>query len=406
MRFRTGILVPVLAHLALVLAARGQPVQIREDFSRDPGWDHLQNRIVGTDMPQVVQDFGWRRTNFTWGGPGEIGRRVANSRRQACYAMPLGRPLSSDDEISASGALALRHVGLRVVGYVGFCNSGRHTWRVWNSMAFRVWEEDGLGQVMFDWLSSDWRARGAETALLLEPDGKVHSWSFRYEPGARADPVWHDRALERHVTDRTGNGQPYEIQGEEHLFARLKKEEPDLTREALHARLLRARDQGLVEYFHRHNRHRWWKRPDAGKGRGRVTLRFDRETPYVFWFDEEIRRAVHVRPLRPVQHRPVRHGGGDVPRWPDGQRPEARPVPGPALGGPEQRVAVHRQDVLPCRADLARYTSCRSRLPATARFKESAMPTIGMRTRSEQRSRWIAVSPRRSSPRTRTVGRG
>jgi hypothetical protein len=205
--------------------------------------------------------------------------------------MPLGKPLSFDDEISASGTLALRHIGLRGVVYVGFFNSGRHTWRVWNSMAFRVWEEDGLGQVMFDWMSGDWKARGAETAILLEPDGRPHSWSFRYEPGARADPVWHDRALGRHVTDRTGNGRPYELQGEEHLFERMKKEEPELTREALHARLLRARDQGLIEYFHRHDQHRWWKRPDAGKGHGRVTLRFDGETPYVFWLDEEIRRA-------------------------------------------------------------------------------------------------------------------
>ena len=31
--------------------------------------------------------------------------------------------------------------------------------------------------------------------------------------------------------------------------------------------------------------------PDAGKGHGRVTLRFDDETPYVIWFDEEIRRS-------------------------------------------------------------------------------------------------------------------
>ena len=54
MRFRTGILLSVLVHLALVPAARGQLVQIGEDFSRDPGWDHFQNRIVGIDMPQVV----------------------------------------------------------------------------------------------------------------------------------------------------------------------------------------------------------------------------------------------------------------------------------------------------------------------------------------------------------------
>jgi len=68
-------------------------------------------------------------------------------------------------------------------------------------MAFRVWEEDGLGQVMFDWMSGDWRARGAETAILLPADGQPHTWSFRYEPDARADPEWHDKALERLITD-------------------------------------------------------------------------------------------------------------------------------------------------------------------------------------------------------------
>src|SRR5919109_1115168 len=114
-------------------------------------------------------------------------------------------------------------------------------------MAFRVWEEDNLGQIMFDWMSSDWQARGAETAILLKPDGQIHKWSFHYEPDVRADPIWHDKALERHITDRTGNSAPYEIQGEEHLFDRLKKEESALTRDELHKRLIKARDQGLVE---------------------------------------------------------------------------------------------------------------------------------------------------------------
>ncbi len=282
MRLPTLLLVCALSDLLAVPSSSGELVQVRQDFSRDPGWDHYQNRIVGTEMPAVVQDFGWRRTGFT-GGAGEIGGRVENSRVQAYYALPLGRPLTFDDELSASGKVALRHIGLRGVGYVGFFNSRRHTWRVWNSMAFRIWEEDGLGQVMFDWMSADWQARGAETAILLPAGPKVHTWSFRYEPEARADPTWHDEALKRHVTDRTGNGQPYELQGEEHIFERLKREEPGLTREELHRRLLTVRDQGLVEYFQRHNRHRWWKRPDAGKGHGRVTLRFDEETPYVIW---------------------------------------------------------------------------------------------------------------------------
>lgn len=287
-------LVRLIALLILVwlpAVSPAQLVQVQEDFSNDPGWDHHQNRIIGTEMPTVIQDFGWRHTNFTGTGPGEIGGRVENSRRQAYYAMPLGRPLSFDDELSASGKLVLRHIGLRGVGYVGFFNSKRHTWRIWNSMAFRIWEENDLGQVMFDWMSADWKARGAETAILLTPSDEVHTWSFRYEPNAKADPVWRDPVLEKHITDQTGNGQPYELQGEEHLFERIKKEIPDLTREELRRRLLAVRDQGLVEYFHRHDQHRWWKRPDAGGGHGRVTLQFDDHTPYIIWFDQEIRNS-------------------------------------------------------------------------------------------------------------------
>ena len=292
LRSRRVVLVSLLALLVFRPAvAQTQLVQIHQDFSRDPGWDHYQNRIVGTHMPTVIQNFGWGRTQFTGGRPGEIGGRVDNSRHQAYYAMPLGAPLTFDDELSASGKLALRHIGLRGVGYFGFFNSKRHTWRVWSSMAIRVWEEDMLGQVMFDWMSSDWQARGVETSILLPDDGKVHTWSFHYEPEARADPTWYDQALERHITETTGNGAPYELQGEEHLFGRLKQEEPKLTRAALRKRLLKVRDQGLVEYFHRHQQHRWWKRPDAGKGHGRVTLQFDKGVPYKFWFDETIRQA-------------------------------------------------------------------------------------------------------------------
>ena len=158
-------------------------------------------------------------------------------------------------------------------------------------MAIRIWEEEGLGQVMFDWMSADWQARGAETAVLLEPDGKPHTWRFHYEPEARPDPTWHDPLLEQHVTDKTGNGAPYELQGEEHLLERMKRDEPELTQEHLRARLIAARDQGLIEYFHRHNQHRWWKRPEPEKGYGRVTLAFDDHTPYVLWFDEQIRSA-------------------------------------------------------------------------------------------------------------------
>lgn len=289
MRFKLSLLIGLL--VALPAFASDPLVQVTEDFSQDPQWDHYQNRIIGTQMPVVIQDFGWQRTNHTGSGPGEIGGRVENSRKQAYYAMPLGKPLTFNDRISASGKLAVKHIGLRGVAYIGFFNSQRHTWRVWNSLAIRIWEEHDLGQVMFDWMSADWRARGAETAIMLKPDGAVHTWSFEYDPDAKADPNWSDPGLQKHVTARTGNSQPYELQGEEYLLERMMVDEPDLTREQLHRRLLAGRDRGWLEYFHRHDQHRWWKRPDAGQGHGRVTLTIDDNTPYILWFDNDIRQA-------------------------------------------------------------------------------------------------------------------
>jgi hypothetical protein len=157
MRSPTFLLACVLTHSVITPSTRGQLVQIRQNFSSDPGWDHHQNRIVGTEMPRVIQDFGWRRTNFTGSGPGEIGGRVENSRRQAYYALPLGKPLTFADEISASGKLALRQIGLRGVGYVGFFNSRRvavqgpvrlleRPWRRWERARASVGHRDEPGR--------------------------------------------------------------------------------------------------------------------------------------------------------------------------------------------------------------------------------------------------------------------
>lgn len=271
--------------------AEPQLVHVREDFSSDPHWEGFQNRMVCRNCPTVIQNFGWSRTTHTSEARGEIGGRIDNSRVQAYYAMPLGRPLTFDDKLSASGKLALRHIGLRGVGYIGFFNPHRHTWRVWSSMAFRIWEEDGLGQIMFDWMSSDWKARGAETAILLTDDGAVHSWSFVYDPDAHVNPVWHDKELEQLITEQTGNGAPYELQGEPFLLERVRVVDPSVTAASLRQRLLKLRDQGLIEYFHRHGQHRWWKRPHPERGHGKITFQLDDGVPYVFWLDDEIRNA-------------------------------------------------------------------------------------------------------------------
>ena len=367
MRTTTFLLVCVLPQLAFVPSVRGQLVQVREDFSRDPGWDHYQNRIVGTDMPQV--DPGLRLASH------ELHRRRSGRDRRA------GRELAASgllrDAAGQAPDLRRRVLRLRQAGPAPHRPAGGGLRRLLQLPAAHLarLDLDGLPRL------GGGRPGPGHVRLDVEPTGRpaaprppsCSSRTASRTPGAsatsprrRADPVWHDEALERHITDRTGNGQPYELQGEEHLFERLKKEEPGLTREAAPRTaaegprpgprrvLPPARDAPLVEA------------PDAGKGHGRVTLRFDGETPV----RHLVRRgdpAVpgRVRPLRPVQHRPVRHAGGDVPRRPDGQRPEARPVAGPALGGAQQRVALHRAE-LPrrCTATAGRRRTGPARSPA------------------------------------------
>jgi hypothetical protein len=48
--------------------------------------------------------------------------------------------------------------------------------------------------------------------------------------------------------------------------------------------------------------------------------------------------------------------------------------------------------------NYSRKTAYKSRLPASARFKESAPPTIGMRTMCWQSDRCSSISPERSLP--------
>ena len=94
--------------LAMPLAsAQDGLVQVHQDFSKDPGWEWKDNRIVAEDPPTVKQDFGWAPTNHTGAAePGEIGGRIWRSITPAYYALPLNHPLSFKDKFSFSARIA------------------------------------------------------------------------------------------------------------------------------------------------------------------------------------------------------------------------------------------------------------------------------------------------------------
>src|SRR5262245_837136 len=117
-----GLLVLILAMIGGPILAENDLFQAQQDFSTDPGWEGMNNRIEAIDPPSVTQNFGWSRTDHTQSGQGEIGGKVSRSRTIAYYAMPLGKPLTFKDAFSASGKITLMP-GEKIGGaYIGFFN--------------------------------------------------------------------------------------------------------------------------------------------------------------------------------------------------------------------------------------------------------------------------------------------
>ena len=103
-------------------------VQVHQDFTTDPGWEGVNNRVVCESCPTVTQDFGWGPASYSGGSGGDIGGTIVQSRTPAWYGMALGRPLSFRDRFSASGSIAIMAVeGTEPSGaaYLGFFNSTR-----------------------------------------------------------------------------------------------------------------------------------------------------------------------------------------------------------------------------------------------------------------------------------------
>lgn len=247
-------------------------IQVEEDFTTDPGWEGLHNRVVATDGPTVTQDFGYES--------GQVGGTVACSTTPASYGMRVG-PFSFEDALSASGKIRLHRAPSRSGLYVGFYNAARQGWRPWSALMVQlsgsqrgesVRRENVEGaQVWFSTVSASWQADAMVTDWVIPADGTEHTWSFRYDPEARIDLNWPHPGLQKLFRDsRYDEGQ---------LFAMARQAEPDLKRAELRRRLEAAADQGLIIYDPRRGTDYWELQRDAEKYRGCITFQVDDEKP-------------------------------------------------------------------------------------------------------------------------------
>ncbi|NOY58565.1 MAG: hypothetical protein GXO75_06490, partial [Calditrichaeota bacterium] len=240
---------------------------VYQDFSNDPGWEGVNNRVECENCPVITQNFGWVPTNRTGSGPGEIGGIIWRSTTPAYYAMPIG-PLTFKDKFSALGKLAVIAPSQEGFGfYIGFFNDERQGWRVWSSCGFRIGKViNGKAKFHLDYKTG--LARGAilNPDLEIPCDGSVHTWELIYDPEATVAKEWPDPLMAKYMKGVNN-------MRESEILERAKKVDPTITLERLQKLLFQARDAGLVDDWYRKGRyHLWTFEEEAPRMKGRITF--------------------------------------------------------------------------------------------------------------------------------------
>jgi hypothetical protein len=164
----------------------------KQDFAHDPGWESRGNRGTFPDrVRRPLHDFGFSAdTDRAGGKPGEIGGLIWRDAEPAWYADRVG-PLSLDDELYAAGTIAFTAAGSDSGAYVGWFDSAsksakpdppdRDAQR--NVLGVLIEGPSRVGHYFRPaYRTSDGQGAAAPDGPILRPDGKVHRWTFRYEP--------------------------------------------------------------------------------------------------------------------------------------------------------------------------------------------------------------------------------
>lgn len=159
------------------------------DFSEDPGWEEIDNRIAFEDCGvRPVHDFGYRDSNHAGGKPGEIGGRIwrieSTRPENAChYGTPVSS-LSLDDELEASGKMSLTAASADSAILLGWFNS--HTPVGAPPLNFLGVLIEGPSRAGHYFRPAYGTSDNLKSVLregpIVRPDSRSHEWSFHYRP--------------------------------------------------------------------------------------------------------------------------------------------------------------------------------------------------------------------------------
>lgn len=262
--------------------SQGDLLQVKQDFTQDPHWEGMNNRVIGDNCPTIHQDFGWTEVDKQGTGSGAISGTIWRSRTPAYYAMKVG-PFSFDNELSASGLVSVPPTNRMDGFYFGFFNAARQEWRPWSSLAVRIGEirsrNPPSAEVIVDYMSQGWKAAGY-TVGLMQVDGKPHRWHLKYEPNITVPNEWTDLPLRDYI----GSGR----RPEQEIFKLALAAEPGITIEKLRKRLNAAAKLGYIIYQERRGVG-WEIRRDTKNLKGRILFQIDDTPEQAHFIDVSIR---------------------------------------------------------------------------------------------------------------------
>ncbi len=164
---------------------------VKEDFSKDPGWEEKGNRAKFVDRAvRPYHDFGFSQTNFTGGQIGEIGGIVwrADEKRpeQSGYYADRVGPLGMEQPLHAEGRVVMTKAGADSAVLIGWFNSKTHIGSPPNNFAGIMVE--GPSRIGHYFRPAYSNAKG-ESAIqssgpVIRPNSQAHSWTLDYDPNA------------------------------------------------------------------------------------------------------------------------------------------------------------------------------------------------------------------------------
>lgn len=169
-------------------------------FDRDPRWQAAGNSAEFAErMIRPFHDFGYSATRHAGGAPGEFGGIVFRDERPAWCGAKTGR-LSLDDELAASGKLALLKAASDSGVYIGWFDAAakqaherpEHEARQKNYLGILVEGPSRVGHYFRPGYGSrdasgqnagELSARGRPWPVIY-PNAQVHTWGIHYRPTA------------------------------------------------------------------------------------------------------------------------------------------------------------------------------------------------------------------------------